>query len=313
MNRLDWKCLWGSLGAHLALLLTLLVAPGFFTDARREPYDAPPIEIIPAYIIDGPPGGGAATPGPREERPPAAPAPAASAPAEPAPRPVTRETPPPDPVEPAPKPAPRAVTPPPPRNEPAEIPDPPKNRKPVAPKVEIDFSQKTKVDSAAKKKAREQAAAKARAEEQRAQKAADDKARREWESKVGGLAKSLAGRLSGSTSIEAIGPPGGGGGGAGFANYDQVVKKVYSDAWIEPDDVTDELATVRVQVTIRRDGSVDRAGTRVLRRSGIPSLDRSVQATLDRVTSVLPFPAGARDESRSYTINFNLRSMRSDG
>lgn len=306
MKPLDWRYFGGSAAAHLALILALLVAPGFFTNSRQERFDAPPIELIPAHVIDGPPGGGGAPARQAEDRPPAAPA-------EPAPRPAVRETPPPEPVkqpEPAPKPVTRTT--PVPRDVPAEIPDPPKTKKPERPAVKIDFNKQTRLDTAARKKIPDQTAAKSRAEAERADKAAAEKARREWEARVGGLTKSLAGRLSGSTSIEAIGPPGGGG-GAGFANYDQIVKKIYSDAWIEPDDVTDELATVRVQVTIRRDGKVDRAGTRVLKRSGNASLDRSVQATLARVETLPPFPAGARDESRSYTINFNLRSMRSDG
>ncbi|MFN0068539.1 MAG: TonB family protein [Limisphaerales bacterium] len=313
MKPRDWKYFGGSAAAHLALILALLVAPGFFTNSRQDRFEAPPIELIPAHVIDGPPGGGGAAPARQEEdRPPASPA-------VPTPRVAPRETPLPEPAkepEPAPKPVTRAApTPratPTPRDVPAEIPDAPKTKKPERPAVEIDFSKKTRLDTAAPKKTRDQAAAKARADAERAEKGAAEKARRERAARVDSLTKSLAGRLSGGTTIEAIGPPGGGG-GAGFANYDQIVKKVYSDAWIEPDDVTDELATVRVQVTIRRDGKVDRTGTRVLKRSGIPSLDRSVQATLDRVTSMPAFPATARDESRSYTINFNLRSMRSDG
>jgi TonB family protein len=59
---------------------------------------------------------------------------------------------------------------------------------------------------------------------------------------------------------------------------------------------------------IRKDGRVSQA--RIIKRSGVASLDRSVQEALDRVREVVPFEAGATEDSRTYTIGFNLRSKR---
>jgi hypothetical protein len=39
-------------------------------------------------------------------------------------------------------------------------------------------------------------------------------------------------------------------------------------------------------------------------------VDKSVQRTLDRVTFIAPFPEGAKDKQRTYTINFNLKAKR---
>ena len=38
-------------------------------------------------------------------------------------------------------------------------------------------------------------------------------------------------------------------------------------------------------------------------------MDASVQTDLDRVTFVAPFPEGATDKERTYTINFNPQSQ----
>lgn len=61
-------------------------------------------------------------------------------------------------------------------------------------------------------------------------------------------------------------------------------------------------------MVIRKDGRVTRA--RIVKRSGVASLDRSVQETLDRVREIVPFEAEATEDQRTYTIGFNLRSKR---
>jgi hypothetical protein len=44
--------------------------------------------------------------------------------------------------------------------------------------------------------------------------------------------------------------------------------------------------------------------------SGDEALDRSVQRTLERVRTIEPFETGAKEEQRTYTINFNLQTGR---
>ena len=100
--------------------------------------------------------------------------------------------------------------------------------------------------------------------------------------------------------------PGVGGGGPSYANYAQVVKSIYTHAWIAPNGVDDDEATAKVSITIARDGTVISA--RLIRTSGNAAVDRSVQATLDRVTFIAPFPEGAKESERTYKINFNLKA-----
>jgi TonB family protein len=114
--------------------------------------------------------------------------------------------------------------------------------------------------------------------------------------------RSLRENLTSGTTVEMRGP---GGGGPTYANYKQVVGSVYFQAWLVPDDVNTDAATVAT-VTIRRDGRVESA--RLIRSSGNAVVDRSVQATLDRVTDIAPFPEGAKEQQRTFTINFNLKA-----
>ena len=95
------------------------------------------------------------------------------------------------------------------------------------------------------------------------------------------------------------------------ANYAQVVKSVYEQAWTPPADTASDDANVKVRVTIASDGTVISA--QVLAPSGDTSVDASVQNTLDRVQFIAPFPAGSTDKERTYIINFNLKAKRLNG
>ena len=99
---------------------------------------------------------------------------------------------------------------------------------------------------------------------------------------------------------------GGGGTGQAYANFLQVVRKIYTDAWIVPNGVNDDSATVTVSVTIARDGTV--ISTRIIQRSGEGSVDSSVQETLDRVRHVAPLPDDAKDDQRTVTFGFNVKA-----
>ena len=98
------------------------------------------------------------------------------------------------------------------------------------------------------------------------------------------------------------------GSSAAAANYAQVVKSVYEQAWTPPDDTASDDANIKVRVTIASDGTV--VSAQVLDTSGDASVDRSVQNTLDRVQFIAPFPSGSTDKERTYLINFNLKSKR---
>ncbi len=120
--------------------------------------------------------------------------------------------------------------------------------------------------------------------------------------------RSLRDDIAPGTSLEALGP---GGGGEVYASYDQVVRSIYWHAWTPPEETASDDAITKATVTIASDGTV--LSARITQPSGDASVDRSVQRTLDRVTFIAPFPEGAKDKQRTYTINFNLKAKRLTG
>jgi TolA protein len=117
----------------------------------------------------------------------------------------------------------------------------------------------------------------------------------------GKVRESVAVGFKSGTKVEISGP-----GGEAYANYALMVKMVYEDAWQIPSDLQDEDSTAKVTVTIARSGDV--LSARIERRSGNSVLDKSVQRALDRVKFVAKFPEGSKEEQRTFTINFNLKS-----
>jgi len=168
---------------------------------------------------------------------------------------------------------------------------------PIKPQRKVDLTVKTRPGDA---KAKAEAERKTR--EAQAERAAQL-------ARLNTAVRNLGKDLSSGLKLEPVGP---GAGGVSYSNYDLIVKKVYDDAWQAPDDVADDEATVRVSVTIASDGTVISA--RVVKRTGITALDKSVQRTLDRVRTIgYPFPEGARETERTYFINFNLKAKRLQG
>jgi TonB family protein len=110
-------------------------------------------------------------------------------------------------------------------------------------------------------------------------------------------------QLSSATTVDVPGDS-----GASAANYKQVVKSIYEQAWILPDDMVSDEANTKVRVTIASDGTVISA--RIITPSGDAKLDASVQQTLDRVQFIAPFPPGTTDTERTYIINFNPQIKR---
>jgi TonB family protein len=121
-------------------------------------------------------------------------------------------------------------------------------------------------------------------------------------------ADSIRENTSPTTTIEESGP---GGGGPSYANYGAWVKTKYDNAWLAPDDAASDDAVAKVSVTIANNGTV--VSSHITRASGDSQVDRSVQATLDRVTFIAPFPDGAKEKQRTYIINFNLKAKRGLG
>jgi len=299
MNRVQKKCLIASLALHALLCAILLVGPAFLS-ANHQGVDLPTLEVIPAKIVDSLFSGGG--------NPKAAP-PAAQKVVEP-PAPVQpTETRPPEPTLQPPqtreqerKPVVEKIKP---AQDIVEKATPQKPEIKVSTTVVKRTSEKDKEEKAradAEEKAKAQAEAKARA---KAEADARRRTTQQLESRLNSAFESLSKNLSSGTTIEPLGP-----GGEAYADYGQVVKSCYDQAWIDPEDVSEDAATVKVKVVIRRDGMV--ISDPIQKRSGVPALDKSVQNALDRVRlrGLPPFPEGAKESQRVYIINFNLKAKR---
>ncbi|HAV65531.1 MAG TPA: hypothetical protein DCY13_24545, partial [Verrucomicrobiales bacterium] len=95
--------------------------------------------------------------------------------------------------------------------------------------------------------------------------------------------------------------------GVSYSSYDAWVKKVYWDAWRPPTDVPAGDSTVTVKVVIRADGSIE--SSTLVDASGVSKLDANIRQLLARVKTIgKPFPDGARESKRTYTIEFNLKA-----
>lgn len=284
MSRLQKKCFIGASGMHLLLLVILIIGPAFLAPSKVD--DTPLLDVIPSKTIDEMlSGGGNPIPRPAvqpiPQQPPPQPQPQVQPPApQPQPQPVRQPEPPKVETPKINKPDPDSLDPKPDKKPPhkVQVSDTvvkiPKDRKPTTTAT-----------------AANQAEARATAERRR----------------YADAAKAIKAGLSQTTTVEM--PQGGfGGGGVSYANYAQTVRKIYTDAWIIPDDVTDDEATVKVSVTIKSDGTV--LTSRIIQPSGSRLVDNSIQATLNRVTFVARFPEGAKESQRTFTISFNLKAKK---
>jgi TonB family protein len=279
MNRVQKKCFIASASLHLLLVLILMVGPAFLV-SRTKPDNLPLLEFVPLMTTDSMASGGGTA-----NAHSAPPAPPARPPSPPEPKPET---------------------------PPSREPDPPKpvvkETKPESDSLEP--APKThKVDVSTKMVVRNQdtakAAAKAAAEREAREAAEAQASRQRLATAFDRAAENIGNGVAGGTSIKLEGP---GGGGVPYANFLQAVKSVYTRAWIVPDGISDDDATVTASVTIARDGSV--VESHITRSSGNMAVDRSVQATLDRVTFAAPLPRDAKEEQRKVSINFNVKAKK---
>jgi TonB family protein len=295
MSRLEKKCLLASTVMHGFLLLLVAFGAAFFLPTRKA-QDLPRLRVVPSFLVDNALAGGGGNPKlPRTDdiqkgetlTPQPAPAPA-------------EKPKPPQPPPPAPKPA-KAVTPVeiPKRTEatikkpakPVEVAKPsPNATKPPEPTLKpIVRGADTKAKEKAEAEAREAARAEAAYRSQIAK-------------ALGKTASGLREGFASGTKVEVGGP-----GGAAYADYRQFVQAIYDEAWLLPQDTSDDGAAI-VSVTIGRSGHV--LSSRIVRPSGNSALDRSVQRALDKVKFVRPFPEGSKDEQRTFTIEFNVKEKR---
>jgi TonB family protein len=278
MNRLQKKCVIATAGIHLLLLLVLLFGSAFFSP-RPKPDETQLLDVIPSTTVET-----ALNSGVRQATPPA-PAPVIVLPPQPVPpTPAVQPVPPP--------PEPKPVVPPPPtlaeRLEKVFTPEP----KPVKPASEKPEPKTHQIQVNTQLVAR--VAPKVSATPDNSQQTAR---------LLNNTIKNLRNNLSSPTEVTLRGDS-----TVAYANYDSVVKSIYDRAWTLPDSIANDDENVKVIVTIASDGTVISA--HIIERAGDAPVDNSVQRTLDRVTFIAPFPDGATDKERSYTINFNPKAKR---
>jgi TonB family protein len=278
MNRLQKKCVIGTAGVHLLLLLILFAGPAFFS-RRSKVNDVAVLDVIPASLVDGLLSSG--------EPDAAPPPPAPVAPPQPAPPAPVVVTPPTPPAPPAP---PVKVE----KTEPDPTPDKlsPDSLKPVVKpaKTEPHKISTTLVTHKVPKNSPNTSTA----DSLQAQQAQQDRQARA----IGSALRSLKNNLTTGTKV---GIPGTG--TASYASYGTVIVSIYRHAWVPPDGMASDNAVVRFSVTIASDGTVISA--RITEPSGDANIDSAVQRMLDRVSFIAPFPEGVTERQRSYPINFN--------
>jgi TonB family protein len=348
MERLQKKCMVGSLMTHCALVGVLSLAAAFTKNetfkpiTQEKPLPSIPINVIPQELIDGLThiggGGGKPAAAPKKEEPkqePVAQPPPVASVSQPLPEPTA----PPKTEKPvetpkAEKPVEKPVV------DPLKLPEKPKKpikRAPEKNKLKDDGKNETKPESKEPKKPdtkvkvnldaitrdnneninrQKQLAAAQRLREERAEQAAAAQRERlsNTFSNIGkGLDTLKSSLASGSVAIiEGTGPGSGGpGSGQTFVNYAQWVKEIYDRNWTVSDSVIGDDGIVRVEIVVQRNGT---ARGKIIKSSGNAALDRTVKAAIDRVSNIgYPFPEGSTDNTRTFIINFNLSSKRQTG
>jgi len=301
MNRLQKKCFIASVTLHLFLLTILVVGPGFLKRKTLPGDNLPVLEVIPSYLIDRAFMGGGS---PGLAASPATPAPPAVSPPAAAPK-VTAQS----QVEP-PSPKPRQATP---RENSWSLPDknPRKQTKPedtASDKKNNDKPDKGKREIVPNLTRTVRSPPDTPPRNSRSTGVEGGRGTAEArQAALAGVIFELKGGLAGATEV------GVGGGGPAYASYWQALKTIYTEAWNPPDDLTDETAKVRAEITIARNGRVISADIASGGKSGIPSLDRSVQEVLERVRDVPPFPEESKDNERTFKLLFDPKLKRQIG
>lgn len=275
MKRLQRECLTLSTVLHGVLLAIALFGTAFLSNPQPPDLTEPVtiLDFVPDKLVDenvANPGGAAPVP-----------------PADPPPQ--RRADPPPRNPEPEPRPEPRRErNPEPPPREPLREAEP----EPETPKwtpskeIKVNLNKTTKTPTPA-----QQAAEKAR--EQR-----DRETREALKNSINRLQSHFDTQISFSVP---------GTGGASYANYGAYVRTVYDRNWREPASSVEGNPVAKARIVIARDGRVLSAD--IVETSGQPAMDRSVQEVLGRIKNIgRPFPDGAKDDQRSFILNFNLKA-----
>jgi TonB family protein len=154
-------------------------------------------------------------------------------------------------------------------------------------------------------RARREAEARAAAEAAATRAAAENARRRDLANRLGQMGSDLRRGFKSGTVVDVGGP-----GGKAYASYAQFVEATYRDALERRrvSDLSDRDYTVRVEVVIDRSGAV--VSSRLVQRSGNPTMDNAVQSVLNNVRHV---GSGQEfrsmpDPQRKFVIEYEFRA-----
>ncbi len=284
MTRQEKKYLLATVGFHLLMVVILLVGPGFFSHVpaqdQTQLLDVIPTDAVEAALNSGvkhasvPPPSPIVNPPPPITPPPPIPTPQPPPRPEPAPSFVQK-------VEKFFKPEPDPIIP----QAADDAPRPPSHKTKHSHVIKVDLSKIERNTSTS--------SSVSSSENRR-----EDLERSEA---FNSAVRNLESHFSSSTHVEMPGSS-----SVSYASYASIIRSIYTRAWEPPNDAANDLANIKVRITVSRDGSVE--ASEILEPSGDPAVDASVQRTLDRVTFIAPFPEGATENQKTFIINFNLKA-----
>jgi len=298
---------------HGFLFLLLLIGPAFLHQKAPDQTFTPILEMVNVKITDGETRGGGtpAAVAQAQSQPPAAPHPQQTTQTAPREQPSPVVPRPPERPEPVEKQVPDDFSIKPPvkttKTEPKKTePSPDSKTKPT-----VNFDQVvTRRPSNNKKKEENR-----RSEQLSAQKSALQKAQNERAKILSGINSATTSIRQGSAGTTSVSLSGFGGGGEAFANYRDVVASVYKNKYeavlLSAGDIAEGADSVTAKITIDKSGSV--VSSRIISKSNNSGLNRLVQRVIDGITRVAPFPEGATEDKREFTITFDLKAKRQLG
>jgi len=216
MNRLQKKCVIGTAGVHLLLLVILFVGPAFFY-SRPKADDMQVLDVIPANLVDAAFNSGVAGATPPPPEPVAPPQP-----------------PPPVPV----------VVPPAPQPEKVE------KAEPVKPPEKLSPDELKPVDKTTKTEPR-----KTQISTQLVTRTAPKASPNASAARAQAIRSALRNLKKNFTPGTVVDMPGSGS-GASYASYRDAIATIYYEAWTPPGNADNDEANTKVSVTIANDGTV---------------------------------------------------------
>jgi TonB family protein len=295
MNRLQKKCIIGTVGIHLLLLIILIVGPAFYN--RQTPDDQNQVlDVIPANLVDAAMNSGVQNASPPPPTPVTVPLPPQQQPPQP-PQPLP-------PMPPLPQ---RVVEPP----APAPLPIPADSfltrveryfTTPATPSVTPDLTPAEKPQKTEKPKQDNNIQVNTQLVKRTTPAKSQQTDNSQNAKQISTTLRSLKKNLSSATQVDVPGTS-----SVSYANYKDALATIYYNAWVTPDNASSDTANTKVKITIAADGTVINA--EIVTPSGDTAADDSVRQALNRVSSVPPLPDQSKTQEE-FIINFNLKTKK---